>query len=189
MKSQGKSSCGKFKEKALVIDSFGTHFTFMLPNGQKKYNTFFGCCFTLLYFAILGAFIFFVTMGLIELDKNMMTRITTRDTLEAPTATIMNVVGFKVIDPKSKEYVLPSSVATLKAYLRNWDFDEAADNFTEEPNLIPMPAADCTFEQFMEFWPTATEDEFIAREQATGGIENSAGMQCLGKQGVRGNSD
>jgi hypothetical protein len=144
--SKMSCSCGRMFDSCLSPDIFAKTPQLRLPNGQKKYNTFFGCCFTLLYFAILGAFIFFVTMGLIELDKNMMTRITTRDTLEAPTATIMNVVGFKVIDPKDKSYALPPSIATLKAYLRNWDFDEAADNFTEEANLIPMPAADCTFE-------------------------------------------
>ena len=49
MGTQGnKSSCGKFKEKALVIDSFGTHFTFMLPNGQKKYRSLIGSILTVL---------------------------------------------------------------------------------------------------------------------------------------------
>lgn len=170
-------------DACLSPDIFAKTPQLRLPNGQKKYNTCFGCCFTLLYFAILIAFIFFVTMGLLEIDKNMMTRVTTRDTLESPTATILDVVGFKVIDPKDPAYALDSGIASLKAYLRNWDFDSEADNFTEEANLIPLPSGACTPEQLEMFWPAATADEGIAKKQA------SSGMQCLGRQGVRGNAD
>ena len=128
-------SCGRMFDACLSPDIFAKTPQLRLPSGQKKYNTFFGCCFTLLYFAILGAFIFFVTMGLVEIDKNMMTRVTTRDLLEIPTATVLDVVGFKVIDPKDSSYKLDSAFVSLKAYLRSWDFVEEASNFTEKPTM------------------------------------------------------
>ena len=42
-----KSSCSKFGEKALIIDSFGKPFTFLLPDGQKMYRSLLGAIFTL----------------------------------------------------------------------------------------------------------------------------------------------
>ena len=43
-----KSSCSKFGEKALIIDSFGTPFTFLLPDGKKTYKSLLGAILTVL---------------------------------------------------------------------------------------------------------------------------------------------
>ena len=47
MKSN-KSSCTKVKEKALMVDSFGKPFSFMLPNGQKMYRSLVGAVLTVI---------------------------------------------------------------------------------------------------------------------------------------------
>ena len=52
----GKSSCSKVKEKALVIDSFGTPFSFMLPNGQKMYKSLVGSIMTVLTVAAVATY-------------------------------------------------------------------------------------------------------------------------------------
>ena len=82
-------SCGRMVDMMISNDIFAKKPELRLPDGSRKYNTFFGCCFSYCYFAILVGFIFLVVMGLLEIDKNHLTSITYRDTLEQPTATIM----------------------------------------------------------------------------------------------------
>ena len=42
----GKSSCSKVGQKALIVDSFGKPFTFLLPDGQKMYRSLLGAILT-----------------------------------------------------------------------------------------------------------------------------------------------
>ena len=51
-----KSSCSKVGEKALVIDSFGRPFEFMLPNGSKKYRSLVGSIMTLVTVMIVAVY-------------------------------------------------------------------------------------------------------------------------------------
>ena len=44
----GKSGCGKVMEKALIIDSFGRPFTFVLPNVAKEYKSLIGSILTMM---------------------------------------------------------------------------------------------------------------------------------------------
>ena len=43
-----KSSCSKVGEKALILDSFGKPFTFLLPDGKKSYKSLMGAILTVL---------------------------------------------------------------------------------------------------------------------------------------------
>ena len=43
-----KSSCSQVGEKALVMDSFGTSFIFLLPDGNKSYKSLLGTILTVL---------------------------------------------------------------------------------------------------------------------------------------------
>ena len=43
-----KSNCSKVGEKALIMDSFGTPFTFLLPDNKKSYKSLLGATLTVL---------------------------------------------------------------------------------------------------------------------------------------------
>ena len=104
----------------LSPDIFAKRPQLRLPNGQTKYNTFFGWCFTMLYFAILVGFIFLCTMGMLEIDKNHMTSITKRDTLKHNIPQTIDI-AYKVVDPSNFGYELDPAIASLNAYQRVWD--------------------------------------------------------------------
>ena len=86
-----------------------------------------------------------------------------------------------MIDPNDFTYDLPASVGSLKAYLRNWDFDDTEEGKTDV-KLIPQESATCTDDQMAAFDTHMYASEEQANKQITG-------MQCLEGVGVRGNSD
>ena len=51
-----KSSCSKVGEKALLIDSFGKPFTFLLPDGQKSYKSLLGAILTIFIMLTIGLY-------------------------------------------------------------------------------------------------------------------------------------
>ena len=64
-----KSSCSKFGEKALLIDSFGRPFEFMLPNGAKKYKSLVGSIATLVTVIIVALYAVYKWQLLIDKDQ------------------------------------------------------------------------------------------------------------------------
>lgn len=55
-----------------------------------------------------------------------------------------------MIDPNDFTYDMPASVGSLKAYLRNWDFDDSVEAKTDV-KLIPQESAACTDDQMAAF--------------------------------------
>ena len=63
-----KSNCSKVSEKALIIDSFGRPFEFMLPNGSKKYRSLLGSVLTLIIVLVVALYAVYKLQLLIEHD-------------------------------------------------------------------------------------------------------------------------
>lgn len=51
-----RGSCASFKTKALLIDSYGRPFSFMLPNGQKMYKSLIGSILTIVAVTIVALY-------------------------------------------------------------------------------------------------------------------------------------
>ena len=68
MKSN-KSSCTKVKEKALMVDSFGKPFSFMLPNGQKMYRSLVGAVLTVIIIVSILLYALYKWQLLIDKDE------------------------------------------------------------------------------------------------------------------------
>ena len=64
-----KSNCSKVSEKALIIDSFGRPFEFMLPNGSKKYRSLLGSVLTLIIVLVVALYAVYKWQLLIEKDQ------------------------------------------------------------------------------------------------------------------------
>ena len=62
-----KSGCSKVGEKALIIDSFGRPFEFLLPNGAKKYKSLVGSIMTL--FTIIVVAVYSIYRWQLLIDK------------------------------------------------------------------------------------------------------------------------
>ena len=68
-----KSSCSKVKEKALIIDSFGKPFTFLLPDGQKMYRSLLGAILTVVIFWVVSFYAIYKWQLLIDKDEARIT--------------------------------------------------------------------------------------------------------------------
>lgn len=64
-----KSSCTKVKEKALIVDSFGKPFTFLLPDGQKMYRSLLGAILTVFIIMTVSFYAIYKWQLLIDKDE------------------------------------------------------------------------------------------------------------------------
>ena len=71
--SQGKSSCSRVKDKALIIDSFGKPFTFLLPDGQKMYRSLLGAILTVFIILTVSFYAIYKWQLLIDKDEARIT--------------------------------------------------------------------------------------------------------------------
>ena len=68
-----KSSCRKLKEKALIVDSFGKPFTFLLPDGQKMYRSLLGALLTVFILIVVFFYALYKLQLLIDKEEATVT--------------------------------------------------------------------------------------------------------------------
>lgn len=73
-----KSGCGKFSEKILKVDAFGSPFEFKLPNGTKRYKSLVGTILTVIL-AILVTLYTVYKVQLLLNDEQVFVSITTEE--------------------------------------------------------------------------------------------------------------
>ena len=71
--TKGKSSCTRIKDKALIIDSFGKPFTFLLPDGQKMYRSLLGAILTVFIILTVSFYAIYKWQLLIDKDEARIT--------------------------------------------------------------------------------------------------------------------
>mmetsp|Transcript_23202 Transcript_23202/g.30979 ORF Transcript_23202/g.30979 Transcript_23202/m.30979 type:complete len:266 (-) Transcript_23202:1338-2135(-) len=180
-------SCGRMFDSCLSPDIFGKRPELRLPNGRKKYSTFFGCCFTLIYVAALGAFIFLTTMQLLDIDANNKTQITKRTRLDMETAQPPAVpIAFAVINPNDGTVApLDPQIATIKAYTRDWNFDESDERKQEAQYKIVPDVDACSDDQLAKFFAVAegyeqkSLDQFKGHMKCVNRIKSGLSRQAL----------
>ena len=86
-------------------------------------------------------------MGMLEIDKNHMTSITKRDTLEANKGEKDFHIAYKFVDPVDFSEALSADVASLKAYHRVWDLNtKTTENNVQGYAMEPIEATPCQFD-------------------------------------------
>ena len=86
-------------------------------------------------------------MGMLEIDKNHMTSITKRDTLEANKEEKDFHIAYKFVDPANFNDELSADVASLKAYHRVWDLNtKMTDGNPQSYDMVPTEATPCQFD-------------------------------------------
>ena len=66
---KGRGKCSNLQEKALILDSFGQPFMFMLPNGQKRYRSLSGTVLTVLTIVFVSLYAIYKWQLLIDREE------------------------------------------------------------------------------------------------------------------------
>lgn len=91
-----KTGLAKCKDKALIIDSFGQPFTFMLPNGQKRYRSLVGAVMTLITILVVSLYAIYKYNLLIERSDISINEIIREDYFNDNEGTFSPGSGFNI---------------------------------------------------------------------------------------------